>query len=161
MLAAASISVPSSPEVLIRHQPAPVRLVRHLLEQLPSDPVPQKLSPVSGEHRRIEARFHQVHAQEPAVEQVVVQFLAEGSLTRHRVQRLQQQRLGQTLGWHRGPPTFEYIQVKSLDMRSSTSAAARLMVLSGWSGGTRSSRLTKAGMVDWGLRRPLMGRSPG
>ena len=97
-----------------------------------------------GEHRRIEARFHQVHVQERAVEQVVVQFLAEGSLTRQRVQRLQQQRLRQTLGCHRGPPTFEYIQVKSLDMRSSTSAAARLMVLSGWSGGTRSSRLTKA-----------------
>ena len=47
-------------------------------------------------------------------------------------------------------PTCEYILSKSPDMRSRTSSATRLMTLSGWSGGARSSRLTKASMVDTG-----------
>ena len=93
---------PVHAEVLIRHQAASVRHVRHLLEQLPSHPVSQESSSVLGEHRRIEARFHQVHVQEPAIEQVAVQLLAKRPLTTDRVQRDQQQCLQQTLGRHRG-----------------------------------------------------------
>lgn len=42
--------------------------------------------PVLGEDRGIEARFHELHVQEPAEEQIVVQFLAGGPLPAYRIQ---------------------------------------------------------------------------
>ena len=92
---------PIHTEVLVRHQSTTVCLIRYLFEQFPLQLVSQQPSPVLGEHRRVEARLHQVHIQEPAIEQVVVELLAEGSLTPVRIQRDQQQRLQQTLGMDR------------------------------------------------------------
>lgn len=45
---------------------------------------------VLGEDRRVEAAFLQVHVQESAAGQVVLEFLAEGALAAHRVQGDQQ-----------------------------------------------------------------------
>ena len=63
--------------VLIRHQATSISLVCHLLEQSPSHLAAKKPPPALGEHGRIEARLHEVHVQEPAIEQMVVRFLAE------------------------------------------------------------------------------------
>ena len=54
-------------EVLVRQHPFPLGRPHHLVEQGPTRVVCQQPLPVLGEDRVIEAAFHQVHVQEPAV----------------------------------------------------------------------------------------------
>ena len=64
----------------------------------------QQPLPVLREHRGVEAALHQLHAQEPAEQQVVVQLLTEGALAPHRVERNQQGCLQQALRRNGRPP---------------------------------------------------------
>ena len=119
---------------------------------------------VLGEHGRIEARLHKVHVHRTrAYRRFVVQFLS-GRLSRcvPRTSETEKPRLQQSFGRDEiARPMLEYILSKSSDMRERRLSATYLINLRGWSGGTRSSRLTKTSMVVWGLQRSLMGRSPG
>ncbi len=74
-----------------------------LVEQGPAHVVRHQALPVLGEDRGVEAALHQVHVQEPAVEQAVLKLLAEGALTAHRVRGNQQRGLQQPLGRDGGP----------------------------------------------------------
>ena len=66
--------------------PPPRCLPHYLVEQSLGCPVLQQTPAVLGEHRRVEAALHQVHVQEPAKQETVLQLLAEGPLAGHRVE---------------------------------------------------------------------------
>ena len=91
-------------EVLVRQQASPVRRQDHLIGELLTHSVLQQPLPVLREHRGVEAALHQVHAQEPAEQQIVVQLLTEGAPAPHRVERNQQGCLQQALGRDGRPP---------------------------------------------------------
>ena len=62
---------PVHAEVLVRQQPLPVGRPHHLVEQGPAHIVVHQALSVLGDDRGVEAALHQVHVQEPAVQQVV------------------------------------------------------------------------------------------
>jgi hypothetical protein len=84
-------------EMLVREQVPLVGLSHDQLEQRSPHLVVEQPLTILGERRRIEAWFHQLHVQEPAEQEVVVEFLTEGSLTPHRIKRDQERRLEQPL----------------------------------------------------------------
>ncbi|MCY4519290.1 MAG: hypothetical protein OXC13_00760, partial [Caldilineaceae bacterium] len=110
--------------------------------------------PVLGEDRGIKAALHQIHVQEPAVEQVVLEFFAEGALAAYRVQGNRQRGLGSRSGGTEARPTEAYMRSNSGDNRSRAASATALIRRNGWSRGIRSSRSTMASMLRWGLGRP-------
>src|SRR5438045_2386435 len=73
-------------KVRVGQQPAPVGLDNHLVEELLSHLVLEQPLAILGEGARVEARFKQVHVEEPAVQQVVLQFLAEGPFAPYGVE---------------------------------------------------------------------------
>src|SRR3982075_103427 len=70
----------------------------HLIEEPLGNVVPEQPPAVLGEYGWVEAWLQQAHIQKPPILELVVQLLAEGALTAHRVQRNQQRRLEQSLG---------------------------------------------------------------
>src|SRR6266567_2502143 len=72
-------------------------LADDFIEEALGDFVLEQPSAVLGEHRGVKTGLQQAHVQEPAVQELVVELLTEGTLTATRVQRNQQRRLEQPL----------------------------------------------------------------
>jgi hypothetical protein len=89
-------------EVLIREQTPGVGSTHHPVKHLLSDFVFKQPLAILSKHGGIEARFEQFHVQEPAEQQVVIEFFTERPLAAHRIQRDQHRRLEQALGWNGG-----------------------------------------------------------
>src|SRR5204863_6575312 len=131
------------------------RLAHDLIKELAGDVVLEQPLAVLGEHRRIEARLHQAHIQEPAKQQLVVQLFTEGPLATHRVQRNEQRCLfSNRSGGMDGRPPAAYIASKTGDSSARARSANCLTTRNGWVRGTRSSRSTNASIVACGSRRP-------
>jgi hypothetical protein len=121
--------------------------------------VRQQLLLVLGEDRGVEAAFRQVDVQVPAVEQAVLELLAEGTLAAHRVQGDQQRGLEQPLSGTEVRSAEAYTRSNSGDNGSKAASTTALIRRNGWSRGTRSSKSDMAGMQCWGLGGPLIGDS--
>ena len=91
-------------EVLIREQPFALRDPHHDIEELRGHLVFHQPLAVLGERRGIEGRLLQVHVEEPAKQDVVIEHLAEQPVRAHRIQRNQKTGLQQPLRRDRGPP---------------------------------------------------------
>ena len=85
-LAAASISAPSTVKCSSDSRPRRFRFQHHFVEQSLAHPMLQQPLPVLSEDAGIETGLHEVHAQKPAEEEIVIQLLAESPFTAHRVQ---------------------------------------------------------------------------
>src|SRR5713226_2166711 len=88
----------------------------------------------------VEARLVQLHLQEPAEQQVIVELLAQQPLAAHRVSAISSEALSRRSGGIDGLPVALYIRSKLGDSNCSTASASCLMRRSGWSRGTRCSR---------------------
>ena len=97
--------------------------------------------PVLRKHRGIKALFHHIHVQKPSEQKVVIQLLTKLPLTSHRVKSNQEHGLQNSLGTDRGPANLRIhlILSKTVDSRVSSWSAISLILLSGWSFGTRLS----------------------
>src|SRR6266508_520084 len=87
-------------EMLIRQQSLRMGLAQDLVEQLLADRVLEEPLSVLREGGGVEAGLHHLHVQEPAEQKVVVEFLTEGPLAPHGVERDQQRGLQQSFGWN-------------------------------------------------------------
>ena len=144
---------PVHAEVFIRQQPLPVGRPHHLVEQGPAHVVCHQPLPVLGEDGRVEAALHQVHVQEPAVEQVVLEFLAEGALAAHRVEGDQQRGLQQALGRDGGPTHtgIHAVELRRQPIGHGLDPLQRMVLRDPFPGSTMAS------MLRWGLGRPRIG----
>ena len=88
--------------------------------------------------RGIEAALDQAHVQEPAEQQVVCEFLAEGPFAAHRVQGNQQRSLGSRSGGTKARPTLAYMRSNAGDRRARATSATALIHRRGWFFGIRS-----------------------
>ena len=93
-------------EVLVREQAVSVCCHNDFIEQCLTHMVLQKALTVLGEGGGIETGLDQVHVQEPAEEQMIVQFLTEGPLTADRVEGDQYRGLQEPLGRNRRPASL-------------------------------------------------------
>ena len=87
--------------------------------------------------RGIEAALDQAHVQEPAEQQVVCEFHAEGPFAAHRVQGNQQRSLGSRSGGTKARPTLAYMRSNAGDRRARAASVTALSRRRGWSFGTR------------------------
>ena len=92
-----------------------------------------------------------------AEQQVVLQILTKGALTPHRVESDEQEALQQSLGWNEGSAHLGVHPVELRGRRRQSLVGQGLDDASGWSGGTRASRSTKASIVTWGSCYPRIG----
>src|SRR5438105_2123617 len=99
---------PVNREVLVAQQTQACRLAHDFVEEPLGNVVLEQPPAVLGEHRGVEAWLQQAHIQEPAVQELVVELLAERGLAADRVQRISDA-LSSRSGGIEGRPPAAYI----------------------------------------------------